>query len=94
MCDDGICTRVSACDIKCEIEPFVFITLITGDRLAEIKVILCQAVGITRAFNIGILYIFAVCANVCCSITKNIAVNSELVVIVRNYKNIEITCRF
>ena len=93
VCDDGICTRVSAGDGECEIEPFVLVSLITRDGFAEFKVVLSKSVGITRAFNTGILYIFAVCANVCCSITKNIAVNAEHIVIVRNYKNIQITCR-
>ena len=55
ICDYGICTRVSACDSEREVESLVLITLITGDSLAEIEVILCKAVGITRAFNAGIL---------------------------------------
>ena len=93
ICDDGICTRVSAGDVEREVESLVLITLITGDSLAEIEVILCNAVGIARAFNSGVLYICSACVDVSCGITENIAVNAKLVVSVCNNKYIQITGR-
>lgn len=80
VCSKGICTGVGACDREREGESSVLITLITGDGLAEIKVILSKAVDVAGALLVRIGGVLAVETYGCSRVAKNIALYMELVV--------------
>ena len=82
ICDDGICTRVSACDVEREVESLVLITLITGDSLAEFEVVLSKAVDVARALIVRVGGVFAVDTYGCSRVAKDIAVDMENIVLV------------
>ena len=91
VCDDGICTRVSACDVEREIEPLVLVTLITCDSLTEIKVVLSKAVNVARALIVRVGGVFAVDTYGCSRVAKDIAVGMENIVLVSCDEYVQIT---